>query len=172
MGISGREADVKSWGESRLQNEWEMISGHVGRIRERLEAVRRRMVQGDGPGCADAQLELQQLAGRLAAFEAEEHAVGGRLEVVRDERERRQAQARPRLDAARDAYVAAVARLEARAHELAELRADADEAARRLLAMREEAGAPGPEALLPSRITIWRNADPRRGRDWLIDWRR
>jgi len=162
---------VKTWGESKLQNEWEMISGHVGRIREELEATRRRIAQGEDPGCAD-RVELQQLAGRLAAYEAEEQAIGGRLDVVRDDRERREAEARPRLVEVGDAYALAIARLEEGAQSLAELRADADEVARRLLLAKEEVGAQGAGVPIPTRITIAKNTDPRRGRDWLIEWRR
>jgi hypothetical protein len=163
---------VKTWEEAELQSQWARISDQAERIRERLDAARRQIAQGDEPRRADARSEAQQLTGRLAAYEAEEQAIGGRLDVVREDRQLREAEARPRLAAARSAYDDAIARLEARAEELAELRAAADEAARLLSAVQVEAGEKGGAALLPTRITIWKNADPSRARDWLVDWRR
>jgi hypothetical protein len=162
---------VRTWRETKLQSEWELISGHVGRIREKLETIRRRMGPADPPECSDA-LEVAQLADRLAAFEAEERAIGGRLDLVRDDRQRRQAKARPRLAAAQSAYDDLIGRLETRSQELAALRAEAEEAGRHVLAMKEAVGVRGAEALIPTRITVWKNGDPLRGRDWLVEWRR
>jgi hypothetical protein len=163
---------VKTWGESRLENEWQMISRHLDRIREELGATRRR-IEHDAPlGRSDAGVELQQLEDRLAAYLEEEQAISGRLDGVRDDRERREAEARPRLVEARSAYDAAVVLLEAGAAQLAELRATAAVAARFLLAAKEAAGAGGVDAPIPTRITIWKNADPGQGRDYLIEWRR
>jgi len=163
---------LKNLGESRLENEWRMISRHVERIREKLRAARRRIEQNELPGHPGAGVELQQLEGRLAAYVAEEEAISGQLDGIRDERERREAEARPRLAAARSAYDAAVALLEAGAQELAELRTAADAAARYLLAAKEEAGAGDRSVQIPTRIAIWKSADPGRERDWIIEWRR